>query len=117
MCAIAEAGWTKAGKDWDGFTRRLETHLGRLDRLDVGYCRAFWNPFIEFHKDTEYSKVVTMSVDAPCAEIRYTLDGSTPTIASPVYEGPFAINRQQRVTAAAFRNGKMIGDIKYKDFR
>ena len=117
MCAIAEAGWTKAGKDWDGFTRRLETHLGRLDRLDVGYCRAFWNPFIEFHKDTEYSKVVTMSVDAPGAEIRYTLDGSTPTVASPVYEGPFAINRQQRVTAAAFRNGKMIGDIKYKDFR
>ena len=116
MCAIAEAGWTKAGKDWDGFTRRLETHLGRLDRLDVGYCRAFWNPFIEFHKDTEYSKVVTMSVDAPGAEIRYTLDGSTPTVASPVYEGPFAINRQQRVTAAAFRNGKMIGDIKYKDF-
>ncbi|MBQ2229531.1 MAG: family 20 glycosylhydrolase [Bacteroidales bacterium] len=116
MCAIAEAGWTKAGKDWDGFTRRLETHLGRLDRLDVGYCRAFWNPFIEFHKDTEYSKVVTMSVDAPGAEIRYTLDGSTPTIASPVYEGPFAINRQQRVTAAAFRNGKMIGDIKYKEF-
>ena len=116
MCAIAEAGWTKAGKDWDGFTRRLETHLGRLDRLDVGYCRAFWNPFIEFHKDTEYSKVVTMSVDAPGAEIRYTLDGSTPTVASPVYEGPFAINRQQRVTAAAFRNGKMIGDIKYKEF-
>jgi hexosaminidase len=116
MCAIAEAGWTKAGKDWDGFTRRLETHLGRLDRLDVGYCRAFWNPFIEFHKDTEYSKVVTMSVDAPGAEIRYTLDGSTPTVASPVYEGPFAINRQQRVTAAAFRNGKMIGDIRYKEF-
>ena len=116
MCAIAEAGWTKAGKDWDGFTRRLETHLGRLDRLDVGYCRAFWKPFIGFHKDTAYSKVVTMSVDAPGAEIRYTLDGSTPTVASPVYEGPFAINRQQRVTAAAFRNGKMIGDIKYKEF-
>ena len=120
MCAIAEAGWTKAGKDWDGFTRRLETHLGRLDRLDVGYCRAFWNPFIEFHKDTEYSKVVTMSVDAPGAEIRYTLDGSTPTVASPVYEGPFAINRQQRVTAAAFRNGKvgiLHGRVKHKSCR
>ena len=117
MCAIAESGWTKAEKDWDGFTRRLETHLGRLDRLDVGYCHAFWDPFIDFHKDTEYSKVVTMSVDAPGAEIRYTLDGSTPTASSPVYEGPFAVNRQQRVTAAAFRNGKQIGKLKYKDFR
>ena len=117
MCAIAEAGWTRAPKDWDGFTRRLETHLGRLDRMDVGYCHNFWDPFIDFHKDTEYSKVVTMSVDAPDAEIRYTLDGSAPTAASLLYEGPFAINRQQRVTAAAFRNGKQIGNIKYKDFR
>ncbi|MCR5325617.1 MAG: family 20 glycosylhydrolase [Bacteroidales bacterium] len=117
MCAIAEAGWTRGGKDWDGFTRRLETHLGRLDRLGVGYCKAFWNPFIDFHKDTEYSKVVTMSVDAPDAEIRYTLDGSRPTASSLLYEGPFAINRQQRVTAAAFRDGRQIGENKYKEFR
>jgi hexosaminidase len=117
MCAIAEAGWTRGGKDWDGFTRRLETHLGRLDRLGVGYCKAFWNPFIDFHKDTEYSKVVTMSVDAPDAEIRYTLDGSRPTASSLLYEGPFAINRQQKVTAAAFRDGRQIGETKFKEFR
>ena len=117
MCAIAESGWTKAPKDWEDFTERLETHLGRLDRLNVGYCKAFWDPFIDLHKDTEYSKVVTMSVDAPGAEIRYTLDGSAPTASSPAYEGPFAINRQQRVSAAAFRNGKQIGKLKYKDFR
>lgn len=117
MCAIAESGWSKAPKDWDGFTRRLETHLGRLDLLDVGYCKAFWNPFIDFHKDTEYSKVVTMSVDAPDAEIHYTLDGTTPTAESPLYTGPFVINRQQKVTAVTIRNGKQLGEIKYKEFR
>jgi hexosaminidase len=116
MCAIAEAGWTRADKDWNRFTRSLELHLGRLDRLGVAYCKAFFNPFIELHKDTEYSKVATISVDAPGAEIRYTLDGSTPTAESRLYEGPFVINRQQRVTAAAFREGKRIGDIKYKIF-
>ena len=116
MCAIAEAGWTRADKDWNRFTRSLELHLGRLDRLGVAYCKAFYNPFIELHKDTEYSKVATISVDAPGAEIRYTLDGSTPTAESRLYEGPFVINRQQRVTAAAFREGKRIGDIKYKIF-
>ena len=116
MCAIAESGWSKVPKDWDAFTRRLETHLGRLDRLDVGYCKAFFDPFIDLHKDTEYSKVATISVDAPDAVIHYTLDGSEPTAASPVYGGPFVVNRQQRVTAAAFRDGKRIGNIKYKDF-
>ena len=116
MCAIAEAGWSCTEKDWEGFTERLEEHLPRLDALGVGYCRAFFNPFIEAHKDTEYSKVITMSVDAPHAEIRYTLDGSAPTAQSALYEGPFAINRQQRVTAAAFRNGEQIGETKYKEF-
>ena len=116
MCAIAESGWSSAPKDWDGFTRRLETHLGRLDELRVGYCQAFYDPFIELRKDTEFSKVALLSVDAPDAEIRYTLDGSTPTAASALYTGPFVINRQQRVTAAAFRGGKQLGNIKHKDF-
>ena len=116
MCAIAESGWSSAPKDWDGFTRRLETHLGRLDELEVGYCRAFYDPFIELTKDTEFSKVAHLSVDAPDAEIHFTLDGSVPTEASPLYTGPFVINRQQRVTAAAFRGGKQIGNIKHKDF-
>ena len=116
MCAIAEAGWSSRSKDWDGFTRRLEKHLGRLDRLDVGYCKAFYDPFIELHKDTTYSKIATISVDAPDAEIHFTLDGSTPTGESPVYTGPFVINRQQTVKAGAFRDGKLIGNIKYKNF-
>ena len=116
MCAIAEAGWSSAAKDWDAFTRRLEKHLGRLDRLDVGYCKAFFDPYIDLRKDTEYSKVAVISVDAPDAEIRYTLDGSDPAAESTLYTIPFAINRQQTVTAAAFRDGKRIGNIKYKKF-
>ncbi len=116
MCAIAETGWTQTEKDWDGFTRRLETHLGRLDRLGVGYCKAFFNPLIVFHDDTKYSKVVTMSADAPDTEIRYTLDGSIPDADSPVYDKPFVINRQQTVTAAAFRDGHIIGEIRTKHF-
>ncbi len=116
MCAIAEAGWTTCPKDWDDFTRRLEKHLERLGNLGIGYCDAFHNPFIEFHNDTPHDKVVTISVDAPGAEIRYTLDGSEPTASSQLYELPFVINRQQRVTAAAFRDGKQIGQTKYKEF-
>ena len=116
MCAIAESGWSNVAKDWEGFTRRLEHHLKRLDGLHVGYCKAFFNPFIEFHDDTKYDKVVTMSIDAPDAEIRYTLDGSEPTMASPRYELPFVINRQQTVTARAFRDGRPIGETRHKSF-
>ena len=116
MCAIAESSWSRCDKDYEAFARRLEHHLQRLDNLEVGYCRAFWNPFIEFHKDTEYDKVVTLSVDAPDTEIRYTLDGSEPTMDSPRYELPFVINRQQTVTARAFRYGRPVGETRHKSF-
>lgn len=116
MCAIAETGWTRKDKDWDGFTRRLEKHFGRLDGMEVEYCNAFFNPMIVLHQDTPHNRVVTMTVDAPDAEIHYTLDGSVPTLDSPKYEIPFSINRSQTVTAAAFRNGSQIGDVKSSRF-
>lgn len=114
MCAIAETGWTQADKDWDGFTRRLEKHFGRLDGMNVGYCKAFFNPMIVFHKDTKHNMVVSMTVDAPGADIHYTLDGSAPTIDSPKYEIPFSINRSQVVSAQAFRDGKPVGEVRTK---
>jgi hexosaminidase len=114
MCAIAETGWTWSSKDWDGFTRRLEKHFGRLDGMGVGYCDAFFNPMIVFHKDTQHNMVVTMTVDAPDAEIHYTLDGSVPTIDSPKYEIPFSINRSQIVSAIAYRDGKPVGEVRTK---
>ena len=116
MCAIAETGWTLSSKDWDGFTRRLEKHFSRLDGMDVGYCSAFFNPMIVFHKDTKHNMVVTMTVDAPDAEIHYTLDGSVPTVDSPKYEIPFSINKSQTVSAVAFRDGKPVGDMRTKSW-
>ena len=116
MCAIAETGWTRKAKDWDGFARRLEKHFSRLDGMEVGYCDAFYSPMIVFHKDTPHNMVVTMTVDAPDAKIHYTLDGSQPTKDSPVYDKPFSINRSQIVTALAIRDGRQIGNIKTKHF-
>lgn len=116
MCAIAETGWTRKEKDWDGFAQRLEKHFGRLDGMEVEYCAAFFSPMIVFHKDTPHNMVVTMTVDAPGVEIHYTLDGSVPTADSPKYEIPFSINRSQTVTAAAYRDGRQIGEIKSKRF-
>ena len=109
MTAIAETAWSPAAKDWEGFTRRLEYHFGRLDALHVGYCRAFYDPLIQLHKDSAYTRIATIEVDAPDAEIRYTLDGSEPTAASTRYTQPFVVNRSQRIRAAAFRDGKPIG--------
>ena len=38
MCALAEVDWSrKEARQWDDFSRRLQTHLQRLDELGVNY--------------------------------------------------------------------------------
>ena len=52
----------------------------------------------------------------PLGHTIVTLDGSEPTIESELYKIPFTINRSQTVTAAAFRDGKQIGESRVKRF-
>jgi hexosaminidase len=40
LCALAEALWREGPGDFDDFTRRLATHLERLDAIGVEYRRA-----------------------------------------------------------------------------
>lgn len=117
MLAICESGWSSADrKDWNSFTRRLEYHLGRLDELKVPYCKAFYDVSIHVSNDSQYSKVATLSIDAPDAEIHYTTDGTAPSASSPLYKMPFVINPSQVVCAAGFRHGQMIGKVVSRGF-
>jgi nicotinamidase-related amidase len=47
----------------------------------------------------------------PSAKIRYTLDGSDPTAASPVYERAIAVNKNAVLRAAAFEGQKVVTRI------
>ena len=46
----------------------------------------------------------------PGAELHYTMDGSVPTAASPVYSGPFSVNATTRLRAVAVAGG-LTGQI------
>jgi len=48
---------------------------------------------------------VTISDSLPNAVIYVTLDGSTPTLSSPVYRGPFMLTQSARVQAVAAAGG------------
>ncbi len=48
---------------------------------------------------------VTMRVDDADVQIRYTLDGSEPADASPLYEGPIRVSESAEVRARTFRDG------------
>ena len=48
---------------------------------------------------------VTLSCATPEVDIRYTLDGSEPTLHSSLYKAPFMIDNRATVKARAFRKG------------
>ena len=53
----------------------------------------------------EQPVTVSLSTTTPGAAIHYTLDGTAPTTASPVYTVPLAVNVATRIRARAFLDG------------
>lgn len=60
--------------------------------------------------------LVTISTETPQAEIRYTVDGSTPTATSPLYKKPFTINGSTIVKAKAFKKGATSSFVSIQRF-
>lgn len=52
-----------------------------------------------------YGQVVTMTASTPGAQIRYTTNGTTPTLASPLYTSPIAVDSSATINALAYRSG------------
>ncbi|TVQ04036.1 MAG: phosphodiesterase [Balneolaceae bacterium] len=64
-------------------------------------------------------ETVTMRIENPAGlgEIRYTVDGSMPGEASPVYDGPLEISENTVVTTRLFDNGRAVSAVNTGYFR
>jgi len=111
--ALAEDVWTKfERKDWDDFERRMKTHYQRLDRLGIAYYVEAPTPKSELVLLGNSSPVEFEAPAVPGVVIRYTVDGSEPTVKSPEYVGPIRLNRPGVVKAATFRgSGTKSGTV------
>lgn len=78
--------------------------IGRLDVTEPPSITAKHKIFID---DLD----VTVSTDRENAEIRYTTDGSTPTIHSSLAQGPIRLTETTRVYARVFRDGKPVSGV------
>lgn len=101
---IAETGWSPASaKRWDSFADRLPVELDRYRAMGEGFDAVPLQVHALASPEAGGARVTLAGADR-VGEIRYTLDGSTPTSASTLYNGPF-VTAAKSVRAAAFRNG------------
>ena len=109
MLAIAELGWSSKERDWANFQQRMIAHFDRLNTMEVNYripdLEGFYNrnSFIG-------EQVVEVSCIDPQAEIRYTTDGSIPTLESTLYTEPIRISETTEFTFRTFGKEGRKGD-------
>ncbi len=85
MLALSELAWTpQAGRDYTDFEKRLAGHYSRLDA--AGYNYRVPEPRVKSlrqNADGTWTYVLTKATEKGC--IRYTTDGTWPTVHSPIY--------------------------------
>lgn len=119
ICAIAEIGWSPAKhKDYEDFTGRLKTHFERLKYLAVNYAKSYYDIAASSSMNEKSQVIVKLQSADKDAVIRYTVDGSEPTVSSAVYKPTgVVITKDGSVRAAAFSSkGEQLGKVLTKYF-
>jgi hexosaminidase len=116
MIALAEALWTpKEQKNWKDFFNRLSVHFDRLDKMNINYripeIEGLYDSHVFVDTDT-----IKLSHIVENQEIRYTLDGSTPTKQSTLYKEPIIISKALTFSARPFSKTGRGGDILKTEF-
>ncbi|MGQ1889292.1 family 20 glycosylhydrolase [Thermophagus sp. OGC60D27] len=104
--ALAEVVWTPQEKrNYSDFRRRLENHFKRLDVLDVNYFYEVPKPMANTNKAGFLdSTEIVLSAPIPDTEVRYTLDGSTPSKESSLYIQPIHVTNTGVIKAITVKN-------------
>lgn len=101
MCALAEVAWTpRPERNWADFARRVEVQKRRFEHMGANYHRR-GSHVVRFDTRTDSNQFwVSLFAEPYRAKIRYTTDGSTPTLASPLYRDPLAVTDVVTIRAA-----------------
>ncbi len=112
--AIAECLWSpKEKKDWNSFTARVESSLGRMDEQQEKYARTLFDPIFtvkrQDSKDAD-SLQIELSTEVEGLQLYYSFDNSNPDNFYPLYSAPLSIPKEaSMLKVISYRDGKPIG--------
>lgn len=111
--ALSELLWTNPDrKDYQDFRTRLQAHYRLLQRLGVNYYRPAFDAKVnvQYNPDS-HNNTVSISSEQYEPTIRYTVDGTEPTAASPLYSKPFDLAASTVIKAAYFMDSVQVGAV------
>ncbi|MCK8494239.1 glycoside hydrolase family 20 protein [Spirosoma sp. RP8] len=115
--AVAEIAWSpRDNRNYADFLRRLRQQETLLKQRNVNYANRFDELTDTVSVNAAGGVDLKLSTTLPDATVRYTIDGTTPTLTSAVYSKPLSIAQTSTVKAAVFRDSKQQGRVFQKAF-
>ena len=111
MMALSEVVWSAPeNKNFKDFKKRLLFFMKRLEHLEINYSNHLFelNGKIQTQGD---QTTLTLKSATEGKRIRYTSDGSDPTISSSLYKSPIVVTKNMRIKAASFDEKGRIGNV------
>ena len=111
--AVAEVGWsTPEHIDWHSFVLRLPRELDRYRAVGLQYSTDIFAVEAQADLDRQRESVhLTLANQAGFGEIHYTLDGSDPSPASPLYTHPLDVVARGEMRAGVFQGRESLAGI------
>ncbi len=109
--ALAEVAWSPAARrDWPSFLRRLVPMVARYQALGLHYADSAFavGARVERHPA---GVGITLSNQAAWGDIRYTLDGRDPVMASAHYTGSLTVPVGTTIHAATFVGAQQVSRV------
>ncbi|AYZ11307.1 beta-N-acetylhexosaminidase [Chryseobacterium arthrosphaerae] len=116
LMALSEVGWgTSDPKNYKEFESRVISQFKVLDKMKVNYAKSIYNisgKVIPANNGIAYE----LSTSQNSNGIRYTLDGTDPTIDSQTYRNPVSVPNSLTVKSAYFEDGQLKSAVSAQEF-
>ena len=113
LMAIAEVAWSpKKSKDWERFSKKVESHFAILDTLKIKYAKSIYDPIVTTTLNTKGELYASMEGEVNGLDFYYTIDESMPDAYSNHFNGPILIPEDVTILRViSYQNGKPIGKL------
>ncbi len=111
--AIAEVLWSsKEKRNWEYFSKRVESHFRRLDMAGVKYAPSIYDPIITATKKDTATVVVKLETEIEGLDIHYSFDNSFPDEYYPKYKEPLTVPKDASfMKLITYRDKEPIGRL------
>lgn len=110
MAALAEVQWVEPEKkDYESFRSRVPQIMAAYDVAGYNYAKHIGDVKVHYETDRSRHALMMTCTALPGYDIRYTLDGSEPTVNSTRYVDPVALDRDCIVKINTFHGEGIPG--------